>query len=523
MSRPWAVALAYLCMFALLDWVSYIRPLQGLNVTPWNPQPALAIALLLWNRRWLPLVWLSLVAAELVVRGWPTNVFVMLFAVAALALTYAAMARALLHKLTPAPALRSLAELGWFTAIVVVGSLACGLVYVGTFVAGGSGPPAPPLEAVARYWVGEAVGLLVLLPLLLALRDAARRRQLAAALVSVEWWAIAALTLVLLGALFGVDSDERFRFFYLLLLPVVWAASRLGLVGAALVSALVQLGLIVAVQSLREADLTVFELQVLMAVLAMTALALGVANDARARAEAELLGSLRLAAAGQMAAALAHELSQPLTALSSYAHASRLLAVAPGLADGERLQRLSEVAGRMADDAQRASEVVKRLRDFFRSGSTQLQPVAAAALVNEALASQRSRAEALHVVLHEHVAPALPEVLADRVQLAVVLRNLVDNAVDATAARGAGAVTLSVALHEGQLRFDVRDDGPGLTPAQLGEVFEPGASAKPGGMGIGLGISRAIVEAHGGRLWAQAGPGGHFCVTLPLERLQAED
>lgn len=145
-----------------------------------------------------------------------------------------------------------------------------------------------------------------------------------------------------------------------------------GSVGAILCASLTQLGLIGAVQWTGPHDLTVFELQVLMAVITMTGLILGLAIDERVRTATQLRQSLRMAAAGQMAAALAHELNQPLTALSSYAQACRALLTLDGGLTTETRDRLEDVSARIVRDAHRASDVVKRLRDFFRDGTTQL-------------------------------------------------------------------------------------------------------------------------------------------------------
>jgi len=521
--HTWVLCAAYVAAFLLLDWVSYIRPLQGLNITPWNPQPALAIALLLWDRRLLAVVWLGLVAAELAVRGVPPDWFAMLAATAALSLSFAAIARAIVLRLDRALTLSTRRDLLWLTGIVVAGSLFSGTVYVLTYALAGAGPSGPLDEAISRYWIGDAVGIVVTLPMLLVLMNPGRRAALLGVLRSPQWWLIAALIALLLWDVFARDARDHFKYFYLLLLPVVWASARLGLAGAVSAAALTQVGLIVALQSAPSPDLTVFELQVLMAALTMTGLLLGVAVDERARAEAELQGSLRMAAAGQMAAALAHELSQPLTALSSYADAARLLAGSSALSDAERLSRLSDVSQRMADDAQRAGDVVKRLREFFRTGSTNLQTVAPAALLHETIRAHERRADALQIRLDGEIDDALPPVAIDPVQIAVVLRNLVANAIDAASASGGGGrVTVRARTDGDDLLVQVRDSGPGVDSARLQTLFEPGVSTKPGGMGVGLSFCRAIVEAHGGRLWAQSGPYGLFCFTLPLRTPEDE-
>jgi two-component system sensor kinase FixL len=519
---PWTVLLGYLTVFLLLDWASYIHPFQGLNITPWNPQPALAIALLLASSQLWWVVWVGLVGAEVVVRGLPADVFVAAAAAAALTLSFLAITRALQQRLRDGPPLATVRDVRTFIAILLAGSLASGVLYIGTLALGGQGLAAPLHAAIVRYWIGDAVGLLVTLPILLTAMDPMRRRVFGQTLSDRRAWVIATLVIGLSWLVFGLDIDERFQFFYLLLLPVVWASVQFGVVGAVLAAALTQLALIVAVQTVPHPDLTVFQLQMLMAAVTVTGLLLGVLVDERARAEAQLQRSLRLAAAGQMSAALAHELSQPLTALATYAQACQMLIDAAPSLDEARRAQLLDIAQRIGGDAKRAGEVVRRLRDFFGSGATTLERVALADLICEALAVHEPRAQLQSVALVAELREPLPAPWVDKVQMHVVLRNLIANAIEAAAeAPPPARVRVRAAATASEVMVSVIDSGPGL-PEGARPFDEPSASAKIGGMGIGLSICRAIVEAHGGRLWAEPGPAGHFCFTLPLDHRRNE-
>ena len=179
---------------------------------------------------------------------------------------------------------------------------------------------------------------------------------------------------------------------------------------------------------------------------------------------------------------------------------------------------VDEEAGKLVNEASRASNVVKRLRDFFRTRSTELQPVDVSMLVDEVIRSQSTHARAMHVALEGRCDAQLPRVWLDRVQIEVVLRNLVSNAMDAAAQDGAqpAAVSVEGRLRDGHLVVAVRDSGPGISAAMLPHLFESRPSSKPGGMGIGLAICRTIIEAHGGRLWAEVGAGGRFFFSIPL-------
>jgi signal transduction histidine kinase len=169
---------------------------------------------------------------------------------------------------------------------------------------------------------------------------------------------------------------------------------------------------------------------------------------------------------------------------------------------------------------------VRHLRNFFRERATDLQLAAIAPLVQEVVQSQLTHAEARNVALSWQCDAGVPPVWLDRVQILVVLRNLVANAMDAAAAAQGAApawVKVSARAAAGQVVVDVRDSGSGIAPDEVLRVFDTRASSKPGGMGIGLGISRSIVQAHGGRMWAEPGPGGRFCFSVPVSPARAHE
>jgi two-component system, LuxR family, sensor kinase FixL len=247
--------------------------------------------------------------------------------------------------------------------------------------------------------------------------------------------------------------------------------------------------------------------------LAVTGLFLGMTVDERQRLGEELRRSLHLAAAGRMAAALAHELNQPLTALTSYAAAARRIA------SGDDVPRepLAGALERLVAEAQRAAQVVRRMRDFFRTGSVELKPTRCDEVARAVLESARAdaQARAVEVGLQSR---DVPVVLADSLQVEIVLRNLVSNALEALASTPAPRSVRVEIDHDGGpfVVITVRDNGPGISPEARQRLFEPFATTRSAGMGMGLAIGRAIVEAHGGRLWAEEGPGGCFRFTLPV-------
>jgi PAS domain S-box-containing protein len=235
--------------------------------------------------------------------------------------------------------------------------------------------------------------------------------------------------------------------------------------------------------------------------------------------ESELAQSLRLAAAAETASSLAHELNQPLSAIGSYVRACALMLDRPE----EHRARLAQTMNTVVAEVNRAGEVVRRLREFFRSGTSRMEPAGVASLVEAGTRPLAQRLARHAIALRVDVAQGLPEVTVDRLQIETVLHNLVANAIDAivAAAPRERSVSIRAARAGAAVRITVADSGPGL-PAELAEdAFRPFATTKAEGMGLGLAISRSIVENHGGRLVAErAEHGAAFSFTLPVDPAQ---
>ncbi len=221
--------------------------------------------------------------------------------------------------------------------------------------------------------------------------------------------------------------------------------------------------------------------------------------------QAELFHAARLSAAGQMAASLAHELNQPLTAMTSSIGAARRL-----LTDGEvDLPTTQEVIDEAAGQARRAGQIIRRLRDFVARGETEKRFESVTTMVEEAGALSLVGADTLGVTTRFGFDPNVSAAFVDRIQIQQVLVNLMRNATEAMAGRPERRLAVSTALTgDGMVEIAVADTGPGLPKQVADHLFEPFVSTKRNGMGLGLSICRSIVEAHGGRLWSEANPGG---------------
>jgi signal transduction histidine kinase len=508
------IAAAFYAGYLLLDWVSYIHPTQTLSITPWNPHPALAIALLVWGgQRWLPIVLAAVLSAEILVRGAPTPWLPALVVSSVLTLAYAAMARALVHPFAINRSLAEARDVVRLIVVVIAGALATSLLYIGTLLALGIELVEGVIAATLKFWIGDSVGILVTLPLLFMVFDPGRRATLLQLFRRLETLLQTIAVLAALWTVFRFLGPEPFKYFYLLFLPLVWAAARNGLSGAVFAVAVIQWGIILAVEVGGAATLTVFELQALQIALTITGLLLGVTVDERERVARALSQSTRLAAAGSMAAALAHELNQPLTALAGYAKATHLIAAVKPL-DGARLDQTLQ---KLLAEAHRAANVLQKVREFFRAGAPQRTDSDLAELARSAIDALRPAAQESGVVI-ELGGDRSAMLQVDRVQFDVVLRNLLKNAIEASAEMPAQErrVLVSLAVKSpGMAELTVEDSGPGVAPGLAERIFEPFYTSKASGMGMGLAISRAIVQAHGGRLEVVPGPRGRFVVQLP--------
>jgi C4-dicarboxylate-specific signal transduction histidine kinase len=220
---------------------------------------------------------------------------------------------------------------------------------------------------------------------------------------------------------------------------------------------------------------------------------------------------------GELSGSLVHELSQPLTAILYNAQAAQLL-----LEQSEPdLNQLRDILSNIVSDDERGGEVIRRLRLLLKRGEVQFQPLRANELVEEVLKLLRSELVDRGVIAHAKLAPRLPVLEADRVQLQQVLINLVTNACDAMADMPpeARALTIRTELDGNDVvLISVCDAGAGIAEGKLEQVFEPFFTSKANGMGLGLSVSRTIVNAHGGKLWAEHNPvrGAMFHLLLPV-------
>jgi PAS domain S-box-containing protein len=231
--------------------------------------------------------------------------------------------------------------------------------------------------------------------------------------------------------------------------------------------------------------------------------------------EGELLHTNRMSMLGEMAATLAHEIKQPIAAAINSANSCiEWLAHEP-----PNLDRARAAAGKINKYGNRAAEIIDRIRSFYRKAPPRHELLNVNPIIFEILTLLEGEANRSSVAMRTDLAPELPEVVADRVQLQQVFMNLMLNAIEAMKNSGGELVVKSQMQQDGQPLFSVSDTGPGLPAESVEQIFSAFFTTKPQGSGMGLAISRTIVESHGGRLWASTndGTGAAFHFTLPTD------
>jgi PAS domain S-box-containing protein len=242
------------------------------------------------------------------------------------------------------------------------------------------------------------------------------------------------------------------------------------------------------------------------------------AEQALAKAREDIAHVSRVTTMGELTASIAHEVNQPLAAIVTNANACvHWLAATPANMDEART-----AAQRIIRDANRASEVIMHIRAFLTRGKPLKTPLRLEQVIADVAGLVLEEAREKGVALEVSAAPDLPDILGDRIQLQQVLLNLIINGIEAMAGVNdrPRTIAIGVASHDArEVRLSVGDSGPGLDPKDMERVFDMFYTTKPRGMGMGLSISRSIVESHGGRLWVEPneGTGLKFLFTLPVK------
>jgi signal transduction histidine kinase len=500
---PLLTGAAFLVSYVLLDWASLIFPYGPFGITPWKPSTGLAWAfILLYGPRYLPLLFVAPFLAEILIFDASPPWWVKIIGSLVIGAGYAATLSVLLQPRTRFdPSLGTMRDMMLLIGTAIVSTALVGFAYVTLMVASESLPASDYKWAFLRFWIGDLIGIAVVTPFVLV-HAAARKLPRP----SLEMLLQVLCIVLALSMIFGPIGGEDLRLFYLLFVPIIWMGLRNGLEGVTVGLVLAQIGVVVGLLLTQEKVASVKSLQALMLVLALTGLAIGVVVSERRRAERQLWLNQeavsrisRLRSMGEFATAIAHEVNQPLTAISNY---TRLIKRYLETGAGNKALVI-EAATKAVVQVERTAAIIKSLRDLIRLGRSEFAPQSVARIVRESVDLLEPNLQRASVELKVRIPKDLPSVHADLMQVEQVLLNVVRNAIEAIEDTGArkGTITISADhVEPGVVEISVSDTGPGFPPDFKDGQVGPALSTKPDGLGLGLALSRSIVENHGGRL-----------------------
>jgi two-component system sensor kinase FixL len=236
--------------------------------------------------------------------------------------------------------------------------------------------------------------------------------------------------------------------------------------------------------------------------------------------QSELVHISRLTAMCEMASTLAHELNQPLSAITNYMRGSQRLLADRMDQDSATIRSALE---KSAEQALRAGQIIRRLRDFVARGESERRVESIAKIAEEASALALVGAKDQGVRTQFVFDRGKDLVLADKVQVQQVLLNLIRNAIEAMQESSTRDLTIAATAGDGLVTVSVTDTGSGIGPDMMKQLFQPFVTTKREGMGVGLSICRTIVEAHGGRIWAEPNQGGGTIFRFTLRSVSQEE
>ncbi|WP_284179680.1 ATP-binding protein [Rhabdaerophilum sp. SD176] len=517
--RVWAgrigPSLAYFVLFVLLDNLAYRRAGIPDDTAIVSLNSGLSYILVLkFGNIYLPAVILAPVLAELVLDQSRLPGMVELLRDLSLGATTALALLVLTsRRMRFDPALASLRDLATLLAIAALeAAAATGLVSLAqAFGAERSDPVS--VRDILDLWVAHFLGVVMVAPLgIVAIRNRWHILRLR------DWLLHLAAILAVFLTLAFLDKSQPFQSFYVLSLPIIWMAARGGIEAASVGLAVTQVGLIVASQTLPNARVDIPELQARLLVLTVTGLVIGALVVERLRFERQLRQHqeavermARIASMGQLASSIAHEINQPLMAAGTY---SRLVtsALAESALNIEDARRAAE---KSSGQITRAGDVVRRLRALFKLDTTLQRPHDLGEIIANARSLCLGDLTAKGISCKLRLPNPVPLVMADQLQIEQVFVNLIQNA--AQAMESGGQIGIEVLPpRDGLVDAIVSDSGPGLPVELINGVPIPFFSTKETGIGVGLALSRTIVEAHDGLLRLGNGTvGARIVVSLP--------
>ena len=524
-----------LAALLILSRVSALFQLTDLRSTPWHPESGLAVAAGLLLGRSAVVTTAIAIYVSTRLWGWPLpgGWEYLSSALRALIFAGAASAAAPWMLRSRLPTIQTVIVFLGFTAAVTAtyAVMRLTLLWVSVGI-----EPSYVLPYTATLSIGNMLGILTVTPLFMILDRSEALQAYLTRWSPFHYLMFACLVLVSF-VVFAVDEVDEFKFFYLILLPVVAFAVKDGYVAAAF-SVLASDLLMMAILYWRDStSSSVTELQFLMLALSVTGLLLGAAVSDRTRAvedlkishqrlqdsQASLLQASRLSLASEMVAALAHELNQPLSSMRNFVRTVRRK-LDIGTVDPDELRTDIDAAVEQVDAA---ANLLRSTRRFLERGSVQRSPVDVVTLVQKCreLAQPELKKAGISLIVQD--LSKLPLVTCNDIQIQQVVLNVLRNAREEIVASGTDDrsiwLTGSASSRPGFVEISIEDSGPGVAPDLKPHLFHPLQSTKPDGLGLGLSLCSTIIRGHGGDFIlgeSSRGGGACFVFTLPVTDVQ---
>ena len=514
-----AISAIYSTVYLAINYFTTFRQFGHSSITLWSPDNAISLLLLTEFIAYTPVVLIASICVDVFISHVDyglMSVFASEFIVVQGYLLIAVLLRDRFNydfRVATYPNMLAL------LAVVPASAAMTSVLFCGALYLTGSLPAKEVYTAGRYFWIGDTVGMIVVLPAATAVYDVSVKASWRDFLMGKSLMTMTLVGLCTTALVLTSVADIRNRYLFdLLFLPTIWVGIGYGYGAVAILLLAIQLLLVGSLAYFHADDQNFAIFQTLMLILAATGQVLGAVVTEREgtirklrRQQADLARFSSHATSGVLAATLAREISQPLSSLAGYVHGARRML--------DNDQPRKSIAGALAKaeaEARRTREIIAGIREFVSTGSLQTEPTDLRALCRKITALNHDDAQLREVGLTfeepEHT------ILADcdRIAIEQALNNLVVNAIDAVGLRGNVIVRLSKVEDHAFLQVD--DDGPGVSP-EIGErLFDVFETTKAHGMGLGLPLARQIVERHEGRLiWVPLQPHGtRFTIELPI-------
>ena len=518
-----AISAAYLVAYLAINVINNSRQFHESGITLWSPDNGLSLLLLIESTYFAPIVLLASILVDVFVQNVRHSLYIVVASELVLTWGYLLIAIVLRDVFYFDRRATTYKNMIAVLAVVPASAAVTGTLYCAVLYFTGALPGTQIYNAATNFWIGDTVGMIVVLPAATAIHDIVwngrwRQWPLSKHLAPALIVGLCILTFVLLSA-----GDPRERYLFdLLFLPILWVGINYGYTAVTMTLLTTQLMLIAALTHFQVDDRDFYIFQTLMFILATTGQLLGAIVTEREQAtqlmrkqQSELARVSAHATTAGMAVTFAHEISQPLSSLLTYVHSARRM-----LDSGQPTAAVSSALAKAEAEAQKTRRIIERVRDFVASGKLELEATDIGQIARKIASLNLDEARARGVALAVEAPAAPSSVTADRIAIEQALNNLVTNAIDAASQRGdaEGQVVVGIDRDGEKAILRVDDNGMGIAPEIADHLFQVFETTKPKGMGLGLLLTREIALRHSGRVgWRPLLPQGtSFFIELPI-------